>query len=356
MEYLETTLRPYSRMQDLYQTHYRSSLAAYCEQQNIPFLQKRPTCSAALRFLGRMRNSHRLGSIMPVRLGTAILDCIAFPLGAGRLVDHTVGTYLYRNNGTDLRVCIDAEDSGGIKVPDLLEWSDVYFKTNYWPDRQYDPRVVPLANVNPLVLPRLAELRALRNAEPEWDLFGFFRVWGRIEHSLALFEALARLPCRKKLLAYLISSDRGWEIERLEKAGVDWTTSPMPLPELWSYAARSRLNIVRHGVDDCIPWRMTDMLAMGRCSVLDYNARTRWHIPLVENVHYLSLHVSPDNPMPAADFASRVVERIEGWLSREGLIPGIAGNAAVYFDENLTPVPFGRYVVEQLRRSAAPAP
>jgi len=32
---------------------------------------------------------------------------------------------------------------------------------------------------------------------------------------------------------------------------------------------------------------------MGRCSVLDYNARTRWHIPLVENVHYLSSTCNP---------------------------------------------------------------
>jgi len=59
--------------------------------------------------------------------------------------------------------------------------------------------------------------------------------------------------------------------------------------------------------------------------------------------------------MPAADFASRVVERIEGWLSREGLIPGIAGNAAVYFDENLTPVPLEvrRRTTEKIRGPGA---
>jgi hypothetical protein len=139
----------------------------------------------------------------------------------------------------------------------------------------------------------------------------------------------------------------------LEKAGIAWTTHPMPLKELWSLAARSRLNIVRHGVDDCIPWRMTDIMAMGHCPVLDYRARTQWHIPLRENVHYLSLDVPPEETIAPAEFTSRVMERVEGWLSAKGLISSVAENAAAYFDENLAPARLGRHLVEQSRNQRA---
>jgi hypothetical protein len=353
MEYFETTLEPYSRYQDLYQSYYRESIWAYCEQESILSRENRPKSAGVLRFLGRVRESERFDGILLPQIKTPVLDGLAGLLGAGALVDHSVGKYVYHSSGAETRICIDAEDSGAIELPDLLEWSDLYFKTNYWPDREYPPKVVPLANVNPLVFPRREELRGYRNCEAEWDLFGFFRVWGRIDHNLALFEALAQLPCRKKLVAYIISDDYGAEVARLEKAGVAWTTRPMPLKKLWSLAARSRLNIVRHGTKDCIPWRMTDIMAMGHCPVLDYRARTQWHIPLLENVHYLNLDVPPEQNITPKEFTSRVVGRIEGWLSKKGLIAGVAENSATYFDENLAPARLGRYLVEHSRNRHA---
>ena len=356
MKCFEAILEPYSRKHDLYQAHYRACLRARCEHAKILYQEKGPTLAGALRFLGALRSTERLPDIVPPETRTAILDRLAGWIGGRSVVQNTIGRYVYRGESGEVRICIDAEDEGGIKVPELLDWSDVYFKTNYWPDLQYDAKVVPLANVSPLVLPRLAGLLGYRNSEAEWDLFGFFRVWGRIEQSLALFEALAQLRCRKKLLAYLISADNTKEVERLEKAGVAWTTKPIPLKELWNIAARSRLNIVRHGVGDCIPWRMTDVLAMGHCPVLDYRARTEWHVPLVENVHYLSLDLPPDTPLPLAAFNRRVAERVEAWLSTKDLIEGVAENAAAYFDNHLTPEPMGRYLLEHARRPAAPAP
>src|SRR5581483_4256605 len=189
-------------------------------------------------------------------------------------IGHVVGKYVLRKDGAEIKFCIDASDPGDIQQTDLLEWSDLYFKTNYWPNRKYPSKVVPLANVNPLVLSRRGELRALRTQAAEWDLLAFFRVWGNVEHNLALFESLARLKCRTKLLAYLISANPTAESSRLEKAGVPWTTNPLPLNTVWDWAARSRLNLVRHGVDDCVPWRLTEILAMGHCPVLDYPVNT----------------------------------------------------------------------------------
>jgi len=349
----ETILEPYSRYQDLYQSYYRGSISAYCGQESIPYRESGSNFAGVLRFLGRVRGSERFNSILPARIKTPVLDGVAGLMGARVTAKHRVGRYIYHGSGAEIRICIDAEDSGAIKLSDPLEWSDLYFKTNYWPNREYHPKVVPLANVNPLVFAGQEELRGYRNCEAELDLFGFFRLWGRIDHNLALFEALARLPCRKELIAYVISSDAGPEVARLEKAGVAWTTRPMPLKKLWSLAARSRLNIVRHGVDDCIPWRMTDIMAMGHCPVLDYRARTQWHIPLRENVHYLSLDVPPEDTIAPAEFTSRVMERIEGWLSAKGLISSVAENSAAYFDENLAPARLGRHLVEQSRNRRA---
>ena len=349
MEYFETTLEPYSRMQDLYQSYYRASISQFCEQQSIGFLQNTPKLTDILRVLGRVRESDRFHRLGAARVGNRMLDGVAAVLGARGVTPHVVGRYVYHRPGSDIRICIDAEDSGAIEQPDLLEWSDVYFKTNYWPDRPYSSKVLPLANVNPLVLTRQEELRAFRASEPEWDVFGFFRVWGRIDHNLALFEALAQLKRRTKLIAYLISADYKGEAARLEKAGVAWTRRPMPLRKLWSFAARSRLNIIRHGVADCIPWRMTDIMAMGHCPVLDYDAKTRWHLPLVENAHYLSLGMPPEENLAPKEYACRAVERIEGWLSRRDLIAEIGENCAAYFDENLAPAKLGRYLVERSR-------
>jgi hypothetical protein len=183
-------------------------------------------------------------------------------------------------------------------------------------------------------------------------------VWGGkdeiegVEHNLALFEALAGIKCRKKLLAYLVAGDIAGAAARLEKAGVAWTTEWMPLKQLWGLAARSKLNVVRHGMHECIPWRMTDMLAMGHCPVLDYRATTRWHVPLLENVHYLNLDFSPGRTMSPRVKAERVAERVQGWLADKDLIATVGRNAAAYFDEHLAPERLGAHIVNRARGSS----
>jgi glycosyltransferase involved in cell wall biosynthesis len=352
---VEAIIEPYNRTQDRYQAYYRQGLAEYCAGHGIAFDQKGYRFPDQLRFLARVRASDKFRKILPDPLGVGFIDGLARLLGARRGKYHCLGSYIFHSGSTSVKVAVDAFDSGEIQGWPQLEWADIYFKTNYWPSLSYPPKVVPLANLNPDVLPRREYLTAARGAEKEWDLFGFFRVWGGtdavegVEHNLALFEALARVKCRKKLLAFLVSGDTAAAAARLEKAGVPYTTKWVPQAEVWRMASRSRLNIVRHGMHQCIPWRMTETLAMGGCPVLDYAATTRWHMPLEEDVHYLNLGV-PYRPSmaPQADPAE-VAERVEKWLADKNLIDDIQRNTAQYFDDNLAPEKLGSYMVETAR-------
>jgi glycosyltransferase involved in cell wall biosynthesis len=349
-------VEPYCKLHDQYQSYYRNSIAAYCSRDGIPFRETGGRFPGTLRFLSRVRHSRRFETQW--RRGPEIVDNIAARLGAVQSApEHAVGQYVFREKGATLNICIDAHDSRLVMKPDFLEWSDIYYKTNFWPTEVYPAKVTPIANLNPSVLNHQTLLRHYRDQKKELDLYACIRVWGGtdelegVEHNLRLLEVLARVKCRKKLLAYLVAGNKEAAIKRLEKAGIPWTTEWTPQAELWSDAANSRLNIVRHGMHQCIPWRMTDIMAMGGCPVLDYAATTRWHVPLVENRHYLNLGI-PYRPNEAAAFdADEVVEHVERWVSDEELTRSIGEEAARYFDEYLTPEALGSYI---LRRGIQP--
>ena len=360
---VEAIVEPYNRTQDRYQAYCRQSLAEYCASHGIDFCETGSRFPSQLRFLARVRASDKLRKILPGPVGRGVIDVLARLLGAARTPEHCLGSYIFHRGRDRVKVAVDAFDSGEILGLPQLEWADIYFKTNYWPTRSYPSKVLPMANLNPEVLTRLDYLRAARNSEKEWDLFGFFRVWGGsnelegVEHNLALFEALAGVKCKKKLLAFLVCGDSAAAVARLEKAGVPYITTWVPQAEVWRTAARSRLNIVRHGMHQCIPWRMTETLAMGGCPVLDYAATTRWHVPLEEGVHYLNLGV-PYSPSMAPETDPReVAERVESWLADRDLIPEIQRNTARYFDEHLAPKELGGYMLKTAWRkfeSSAP--
>ena len=326
-------------------------MAAYCSNQGIPFRETGSRFSRQLRFLQRVRASSKFSTY---QLRRALIDGLARLLGARSGAEHAFGRYVLHEGDAALKIAIDAFDTGELRSEELTKWCDIYFKTNYWPTRTYPPKVLPLANLNPDVLPHALYLREARSAEKEWDLYGFFRVWGGtdelegIEHNLALFETLARVKCRKYLLAYLVSGDTR-AAARLKKAGVPYTSSWVPRSEVWRIAARSRLNIVRHGMHECIPWRMTDMLAMGACPVLDYAATTRWHVPLQENVHYLNLGAAYNRSQVDRFDPKEVAGRVEAWLADRNRLLGIGLNTARYFDDYLTPERLGSYMIETAR-------
>jgi hypothetical protein len=347
---VEAFIEPYNRTLDLYQSYYRFSIARHCKSEGILFQEKAPRFAPLLRFLGRVRRPTRFRWVNRAQ-EIPLLSLAARLLGVDPGLEHAVGRYVLHSDGAELKICIDAQDFGNIGQPELLEWCDLYFKTNYWPQAAYPSKVVPLANLNPLVRPSLPRLTQYRTSETEWDVFGFFRVWGGrdeiegIEHNLALFEALARLKCRKKLLAVLVAGDIAGAAARLEKAGIPWTTKWMPINDFWRTAARSKLTIVRHGMHQCIPWRMTDVMAMGHCPVLDYRATTRWPVPLQEYEHYLHLGLPYDPSGSVPFYADAVTDRIHSWLAEEGLIDSIGRSAGRYFDDHLIPERLGQHII-----------
>jgi hypothetical protein len=359
---VETCISPYDYSHDRYQAYYREGLRRYLSQRGERLrVRSIPRFPKVLTLLRAARNSSRLrrafGPLAP-RLHSS-LDRFAATLGGKRpapsgFFHPLVGQYQFRFDGVQARICLDASDSGDICSPELLEQSDLYLKTNYWKARRYDSRVIPFYNGNPLILPHIGRLRSMRPRPAEFDFCFVVRVWGGrdevegVEHNIRLLEAAARAPGRKFLLAYLVAGDTAALGERLRKQGITCSTTPLRLKELWRIAAASRLNIIRLGMHACVPWRMTDMLALGACPVLDQPPLTVWPEPLREGVHFLQLGALATPGACIADERaySDIPARLEQVLADDRLVREIRANAADYFDRHLAPEAVGRCFLE----------
>ena len=78
------------------------------------------------------------------------------PLSFGRDHDQRVGQYIIRfTNGKQIKWAIDAHDDKAIRSKKIYDWSDIYFKCNYWPLIKYPVKVAPMVNG--------VELRELKN-------------------------------------------------------------------------------------------------------------------------------------------------------------------------------------------------
>ena len=258
-ERLEAVVEPYNQTHDRYQAYYRTGLSAYCSSHGIAFQETGSRFPNLLRLLGKIRASKKLNRCPG---GPALMETFARFMGAHAGRDHALGTYILHGHGETVKIVIDAFDSGELQSDELLNWCDIYFKTNYWPTRVYPPKTLPMTNLNPDVLPHLEYLREARKAEKEWDLFAFFRIWGGVdevegvEHNLALLETLARVKCKKFLLASLVTGDTGAAVREAEKR--------------------------RHPVYDYLDASVGGLAARG---ALPFKHRASWHAPMhsVEN-------------------------------------------------------------------------
>jgi hypothetical protein len=259
-------------------------------------------------------------------------------------------------------VCIDTADSREIQSPQLCEWSDVYFKTNFWPSAAYPMNVLPLVNADPLVLGNLEQFRSRRSTPKEFDVCAVIRIWEGegVEHNLRLLKAIANAKCNKFVLAVLFPGEDNDHILRcLRQAHVPTVTRGLKPPVLWRKTVRSTLNVVRLGVHYCVPWRMTGSLATGSCVVLDRSPLSAWPQPLLEGVNYLSLglNVAPGIPVALQQQYDDVPRLIEDWLTQRELIEGIARSNGEYFDRFLEPQRVGEHIVqtvEKLERRTSP--
>ena len=358
--------RPYASTYELYQTYYREGIRRYCAAGQAVFRTRSMTQhTPLLRQLRHVRD--RLPRGRPgVEAIVSTLDRTARPLEGSLMAPSSafhslVGQYLFESEDGLRRVCIDSADYPAFPSRELVDWSDVYFKTNYWPARQNPPHARPLVNGDPSVLPELAQLRAYRRRRKDIDVCFVTRVWGGqdevegIEHCLRLLEAVSKANCSKEIVAVLLAGDTDAQRRRLSRFGITCTTNLVPRKRLWELSARARLNVIRLGMHACIPWRVTGAQAIGSCVVLDQSPPSQWPQPLLENRHFLNLAVdtvAAGSPVASQADYDEVPGRIEAWLTEPERLEAIGGATAAYFDECVEPGAVGAHIFREVAATA----
>lgn len=358
-------VRPYDFWHDFYQAYYREGLRLHLEEIKGRFeIISTSRFPRLLRSMRRVRDAYKLRPFFDrAKWLASAVDALGHKI-EGEI--RTPSTFFYNAAGQYLintpdnleyKICIDSSDYGELRNPDLVAWSDIYFKTNFWPTLEYPANVVPLVNGDPMVMPRIPAFRSYRKMEKQYDLCFIVRVWGGtgdvsegVEHNIRLLEAAARLDCKKYLLAYLVAGDIEAYARRLTEQGIPWTTQPLPPDELWKATAQSRLNVIRLGVHYCIPWRLTGSLATGSCIVLDRAPLTVWPHPLLEGTNFLDLGVetAPDQALAHEDQYAAIPDKLALWLADTERVAQIAANNGEYFDRFLHPERVGAYVLEKV--------
>lgn len=250
-----------------------------------------------------------------------------------------------------VRFAIDAHDAREIASPEALEESDVYFKSNHWPDYDYPANVVPIVNGNGLIGAReIAHLRALRDRPKDIDVVFVSRVWGGREHNLRLFEQLASVGANSVLHAIFPPGTPPEEaregMRRLADLGVRVSEQDIPLEELWESMSRARIVFVRAGKYLCVPWRMIDMLCLGTAMIVDSAFRPQWPVPLVPGLNYVDCGLErPEDTTPApADQYAGIGDVLTASLHDERRLDEMRMANARYFDEHAAPERVGAYL------------
>jgi hypothetical protein len=275
-----------------------------------------------------------------------------------------VGQYLFRFQcGRVLKVAIDTHDHREVRSQAIHDWSDLYFKSNRWPDFDYSPKVrpIPIGNSG-ITLENCRFLRKLRTQPKNVDFIFVGRIWAgggaNVEHNLQLFENLAKLGRNSKLLAVVFNFDQKSPqfqniVARLKTVGVEWTDRQIGYSELMEWSAQSRLVVLRVGVSGCIAWRMVDMLGLGACIVMDQAPFPHWPVPLQEERNFLSLglRITQDcGPAPLEDY-EKIVGKMEMFLKDPTILQKIGENNARYFDEYAHPFRVAQYVLEKVKEN-----
>ena len=362
-------LRPYDYVHDRYSAYYREGLRRYVTRQGGAYQEismgRHPRLLGAVR---RVRDAYRLRPIFERtpwlqagidRLAARIEGEVRPP--AQVFVEGTSHYLITTEGGRQVKVCVDSSDDGGDIREEILDWSEVYLKTNFWPTIRYSPKVQPFFNADPLVIPQLAAFRRYRSARKEHDVCMVVRVWGGkdevegVEHNLRLIEAVARARCSKFLYAYLVAGDVAASARRLEKQGIPCGPHPIPPADLWRITAASRLNVIRLGMHYCVPWRVTGALAIGSGIVLDRAPLTRWPEPLVDGENFVALGTETGKHQPLATDAqyAAIPGEIEAWLADPDLAARLGRNNAQYYDRFIDPERVGEHIVAAATRFRA---
>jgi hypothetical protein len=362
---VEAAVFPFDYWHDWYQKYYRQSIEIYLAQYGTRVqYTASPLAASILRQLASIRDSYRLrrvlGPLAP--MSTSLVTEIAKRVGGDkRPIASLVGEYFFSlEDGKRISMCVDSHDSGDVNSQELALGSDVYLKTNYWPTIHYADSVIPFFNCNPLLVDNLKTLRLLRGQRQEFDISCIVRVWGGKnevegnEHCLRLLEAVAKARAEKYLLAFLVGGDIKEMSSRLRQSGIPFTTEPIPRRKLWEITARSKLTIIRLGMHHCVPWRMSDVLALGACTVLDQPPKTVWPVPLVEGTHFFSLDVETTTAQSVASDAQYelIPEVLGSFLTKDEHLSEMSRAAVKYFEDCLDPKSVGQRMCESVQRFA----
>lgn len=271
-------------------------------------------------------------------------------------VDQFVARYTLVSEGKEVSFAIDAHDGKEIMAPDLLASCDYYFKANRWRDMSYPDKVLPIVNGNGFLRRRhLDRLKSLRDSGRNTDFLFISRVWGGFEHNVRLFEALASLPFKKRLVAIFVEGVTNGEatddaFRRLEAVGVECTFSLLSAKSLWQNIAAAKVVMLRAGKYMCIPWRMIDLLCQGACIVSDAEFEPQWPVPLVNGEHYISGGIKRPADTSAADPEeySQLAETIRALLQDDERMNYMRRNCIEYFERHAAPDQVGRYLLSRL--------
>lgn len=352
--------RAYEMRYERYQAYYRHGLRESCEATGAEFRTVPMTRLAPLLRAARHVRDQYVARVPAPGVVDAADRVARFAEGPLRTPStafhHLVGQYLFEaQDGETYGVCIDAADYPKPPNDDLVAWSDIYFKTNYWPSVTYPRHVRPLVNGDPMILGRIDALRALRDRRKDVDLCFVVRVWGGrkptegVEHNLRLLEALSRARCSKTLVAVLMAGDVDAQARRLARSGITCRRKMINAQQLWDMMARSRLNVIRLGMHNCIPWRMAGALAIGACVVLDQEPLSRWPEPLREQGNFLDLGAATSEDTVADEtMYEQIPEKVEAWLRESETVSRIANANASYFDRNLDPAVAGAILLASI--------
>ena len=283
------------------------------------------------------------------------------------LESNHVGRYNVSFGPHHLRLAIDIADTRNIRDMNSLNWCDIYFKANKWPSLEYPKKVYPIVNGNGKLDPeKIRIIKAHRSTEKTLDLVYLSKLWSRpdsfenvLEHQVRIFEMLAKLDCTKRLLAVVPANSKQQlkeYLHRLDSAGVEWTEGwgSITSTHFWNTLAAAKVVFQRSGNHHCISWRMTDLLCMGACIVMDKAPHPQWPVPLEHGKHFVDCRCGfePDFSIPDKQQYNSIRKNIECLLNDDQAQDRYRQNCRTYFDANASPQKVAAYLLRTIKAHA----
>ncbi|MCP4406821.1 MAG: hypothetical protein GY807_03510 [Gammaproteobacteria bacterium] len=277
--------------------------------------------------------------------------------------DH-VGRYSITLASQQIKFAIDDADGRGIRDKEALDWCDIYFKANKWPDRDYPKKVFPIVSGNGKLDPdKIGLIKGRRHMEKKVDLVYMSKLWSRpdcfeniIEHQVRIFEALAEIDCTKHLRAVVLKESQDEltaYLKRLDAAGVEWSNSwgNITSSVFWDNLAEAKVVFQRSGNHHCMSWRMTDLLCMGACIVMDKSPYPQWPVPLEQDKHFAACDCgfSPDYAIPPKEQYKNIRKVIEALLNDPQAQHRYQKHCRDYFDLHASPQQVAAYILDTLK-------